>query len=329
MQRLKQAIAFFTMLCLMFASIPFTVFATNVEDFEFSLNSDNTVSVTKYNGSDTDIVIPSLFNGRAVTAIGERAFAKKRLQTVTFPETLTTIHKQAFESCIRLKSVILPDSVTTIEEQAFFNCSSLVTVEATPHLQFIGSQAFDNTRWIVNAPKGFLFIGRVLYRYIGIAPEGTVITIPDFTASISANALEGQYNITRCYIPVGLRSIGDYAFSDCARLEYIRIPPSVSSIGTAIFLNSGAVTIHGAQKSSAYNYAIEGEIYFSPDSTLDYLDGDLNKDGTLSSDDIRLLMKTVVLSEDCDHERYLSCDIVFDGKIATSDIREWMMLLIS
>jgi len=40
-------------------------------------------------------------------------------------------------------------------------------------------------------------------------------------------------------------------------------------------------------------------------------------------------MKAVVLSEDCDHERFLSCDIVYDGKITTGDIREWMQLTIA
>ena len=56
--------------------------------------------LTKYYGTDTDIVIP---------------------------ETVTTIGEYAFERCASLKSVTIPDYVTNIENDAFWGCTGLQT----------------------------------------------------------------------------------------------------------------------------------------------------------------------------------------------------------
>ena len=46
-------------------------------DYTYEELSNGTVSITKYNGTDTSVTIPSTINGKTVTRIGDNAFIKK------------------------------------------------------------------------------------------------------------------------------------------------------------------------------------------------------------------------------------------------------------
>ena len=328
MQCIKRLTVFILTIGILITSLPFTCFAEATGDYEYAINN-GTVTITAYTGTASAVVIPSAIDGLPVTEIGENAFLDCTfLESVTFPDTLKVIGDDAFEACTSLKAVSFPDSLESIGSYAFFNCMSLETIESTPYLYDIGFQAFHNTSWMIGAEKGFLYIGRVLYRYIGLADENAVITVPDHTAAIADGAFQGQYYISEVRLPVGIRTIGSLAFMNCYKLASVRIPPSVTSIGEHIFLSNTAVAINGTLGSVAHTYATEQDIQFIHDETLDYPDGDLDKDGNVSSSDIRILMKAILTSGECDHERFLSCDIVYDGTIGTDDIREWMLLSI-
>lgn len=115
--------------------------------YEYKLigESKTDIEITKYNGSDKNVVIPSEIDGYIVKAIGDRAFMKivdvpgavideetgeraqtttrcekSTIETVTIPETVTTIGAYAFASASdNFKSVVIPGTVTTIGDYAF------------------------------------------------------------------------------------------------------------------------------------------------------------------------------------------------------------------
>ena len=89
------------------------------EGLAYALNSDLDGYIVTGIGSctDADIVIPSTYEGKSVTSIGD----------------------SAFEDCSSLTSVTIPDSVTSIGSYAFYNCSSLTSVTTPDSVTSIGS----------------------------------------------------------------------------------------------------------------------------------------------------------------------------------------------
>lgn len=69
-------------------------------------NEDNTYMVSLYEGKETDVIIPSKYQGISVTKIGEKAFADcSNINSITIPSTIKTIEAHAFENCSNLQEV--------------------------------------------------------------------------------------------------------------------------------------------------------------------------------------------------------------------------------
>lgn len=106
----------------------------------------------KYKGAETEVVIPE-----GVVEIGERAFADmKYITKVTFPKSLRTIQKYAFENCLSLRSVEIKDNVT-IKDYAFDYCTALDSV-------YLGNNATIDDDFIVRCKNiSFMSIGSIQY----------------------------------------------------------------------------------------------------------------------------------------------------------------------
>ena len=76
--------------------------------------------------------------------IGERAFViNSYLDSVTMPESVTTIGDYAFLSCQGLTHVVIREGVASIGEGAFKGCSGLPSVTIPESVTNIGIGAFD------------------------------------------------------------------------------------------------------------------------------------------------------------------------------------------
>ena len=96
--------------------------------------------LTKYNGSDSEVVIPY-----GVNEIYDFAFEyNRRLRSIRIPPTVQKIGEAAFRGCTGLTEVTIPSSVWLIRRYAFDDCTSLTRVV------FEGSQ-----RWKTEYGKSF------------------------------------------------------------------------------------------------------------------------------------------------------------------------------
>ena len=101
--------------------------------YEYSVNSSNEATITKYTGSASSVSIPSSLGGYTVKTIGNSAFKDNTaLTSVNIPNTVTEIYGLysggAFQNCTSLKSITIPNSVKTIGIDAFNGCVSLKVV---------------------------------------------------------------------------------------------------------------------------------------------------------------------------------------------------------
>ena len=106
--------------------------------------------ITRYEGTDKKVVIPSTHEGKPVIQIGENAFAGSGISTVDIPSSVKLIDKQAFAACAGLTTVTFHGSkeegnatpgATVIGESAFFNCG-ITTLQLSDDVKSIGPNAF-------------------------------------------------------------------------------------------------------------------------------------------------------------------------------------------
>jgi hypothetical protein len=128
--------------------------------YEYALIEGSTtdIIITKYNGSDENLVIPAEIDGYVVKAIGNRAFMKTEIETTTSEvvgedgetttKTTTTINYVESD----FVSLTIPATITTIGDYAFANSKlALVNIPAT--VTTIGECAFGFDVEITMVPE--------------------------------------------------------------------------------------------------------------------------------------------------------------------------------
>lgn len=224
--------------------------ATNTFDFNLT-----TGTITKYNGTDTVVVIPSKINGVTVTTIGTDAFLGLNITSVTIPANVTEIGSNAFAGCTNLTSVNYEGDWSNLTIQSGNPAVQDAANAPLFDFEFIPP---DNTAVIVTNYKynGAAADVTIPSRYQG-KPVTTIghaaffnsavtsVTIPDSVTSISDEAFINCPKLTNISIPNSVTYIGFSAFSSCTSLKSITLPSSLSFISGALFLGcSQLTTIH-------------------------------------------------------------------------------------
>ena len=240
--------------------IQFDVSIPWVTDYEYSLLDDGTVEITKYTGSESDVVIPDEIYGKKVTSIGDFAFSDNvRLTSIKIPDSVTRIGNFAFLNCTSLVSVLIPDSVISIGDSAFSENIDLVSITIPDSVTQIGNYAFHGCKSLTEinvAPEnqyyssenGILFDknqAEIIHYPAGIT--NTSYCIPDSVQIIGNHAFKDCANLINITIPNGITSIGESAFYGCSSIKNVTIPDSMTNISDYAFFGCVkliSITIH-------------------------------------------------------------------------------------
>ena len=220
---------------------------TDPDMFTWSENGDGTYTVTGLRdpNSVANIVIPSTYNGGAVTAIGYSAFGwDATIASVTIPDSVTTIGDYAFQECTSLTGeLIIPDSVTTIGNFAFKNCSGLTGELIIPDsVTTIGESAFYHCSSLTKLTigNGVTVIKDSTFNSCSGLTELTIGS--NVTAIRGEGAFAGCSGLTKLILPDSLKTLSFLDFSYCSNLTEVIIPNSITVIGDSIFNNCSALT---------------------------------------------------------------------------------------
>ena len=201
-----------------------------------------TYCVTKYNGSATEIIIPSVYKGFPVSGIGEFAFAScNTIISVKLPSSITSIGFAAFSSCASLRSVTLGNSVHKIGGYAFSHCVSLKNIALPNTLTEIEHNAFEecNALTEITIPDSTSFIGESAFYHCASLRS---VTLGKSLKKIDRTAFSDCTELASIEFPIGLTEIGATAFYNCTSLTEIVIPNTVEIIGDSAFAYCDKIT---------------------------------------------------------------------------------------
>lgn len=227
-------------------------------DYSYEILSDGTLRLYQYEGTDTNIVVPDTIDGRKVTVLGNSTFQyctqASDIESVTLPDSLTTIEKNAFYNCEKLKSVTIPQNVSSIGLAAFvegLSESSLTEIKVDPENPYFSEKdgvvfSKDGIKLIVfpsgrsgdyQIPDGTVSVGDYAFYY---CVNVSSITVPGSVRSLGEGAFGNCSSLTKAVLNEGLEEIGEYAFQSSSGICDIIIPASVKSVGkNGLRLSSG------------------------------------------------------------------------------------------
>ena len=267
----KKILSAFLALCLAFgsaAALPESVVteSTGIKASSYTSSSglfeyytiNDTAVITRYNGNDNVITIPSLLDGKKVTRIDSGVFSGYlNLTSITIPNGVTSIGYSSFDNCKSLTSIVIPSSVKTVEDYAFCGCTNLKNIVIQNGVKSIGNKVFlDCTSIIsVNIPKSVTSIGDSAFDNCKSLKSLTIqngvkslgwsvfnsctslksVTIPSSVTCISTSAFSNCTKLITVIIQNNVTCIDDWAFYGCTRLTNVTIPSSVKRIGSLAF----------------------------------------------------------------------------------------------
>lgn len=267
-----------------------TGIATATSAFTY-VNHGDSIEITGFNNSVSDVVIPSEIEGLPVTAISVGAFYLSTITSIEVPDSVTSIGEMAFLGCTSLKSVKLSTGVAKIDKNAFGSCSALQEIQV----------AKDN--------PNFSSLNGVLYS----KKQDTLVIYP-------AAKTDAAY-----IIPSGVTSVAMYAFSENPYLETLTIPNSLIKVGDSAFYNCKnlrAVSYNGTEEE--WNQITIGLLNEKlTGATIQYQEriiGDVNADGAFTVSDVVLLQKWLLSVPDTQLADWKAADFNGDQTLNVFDL---------
>ena len=240
------------------------------QGLEIKLNSDGvTYGVTGIGTcTDTDIVIPSEYEGKPVTAIGDYAFSgKKELTSVEIPDSITYVGLNAFKDCTNVVEleggieyvgkwavdydyqvsmpVIRKDTVG-IASSTFIS-AKFSRIDIPDSVLYVNNMAFARCTNLnsILLGKSVVKVGETAFDgctallTIKVSEENSVYKCVDGSLYSKDGVTLVRYatgkDVTDFTVPEGVKTIGKYAFADCTRLTNVYFPAGIKIIDNYAF----------------------------------------------------------------------------------------------
>lgn len=211
--------------------------------YDSEILSDGTVRIRRHIGAVENFVVPSEFNGRTVTEIGDGIFSyNDSIKSIKIPSTVKSIGKQAFLYCDNLTDIDLSEatSLEYIGEGAFKYCDGLKEITLPSSVKEIGSEAFESCELLETVVFGEndITFGEQVFYYCKKLKN---VTLPENLTALSDDMFWACTSLEKIKLNEGLKKIGNQAFLSCTSLEGIVLPNSLEEIDERAFRNCESI----------------------------------------------------------------------------------------
>ena len=201
---------------------------TPAEDFEYTNSSVNKISIRKYIGNESSIVIPEVIDDVPIMEFDVDFLADTNVTEIRFSKGITKI--PCFSANNSLRKITLPSTLESYNGN-LRNCAQLeeIIIEESELFKTTDGCLYSkDEKKLIAVPAGL---------------KGE-FTVPDEIEIIDFDAFKSS-SLTKVTLPDNLTEISDYAFEE-AKLTEIVIPSSVKKIGFGAFKNCAlkSVTIN-------------------------------------------------------------------------------------
>ena len=183
---------------------------------------DKTIRLNSIYNVSANITIPSTIDGYTVTTIGNggtgivsNLYGPATVQSITIPDTVTTVNAYAFNNMTNLSNVSIPSSVNEIYSDSFYN--SGILNNNTSDILYVGN-------WIIKANTGI-----------------SSASIKSGTVGIAARAFKSCKGISSITLPASVKTICTRAFDSCTGLGSVTIQGDLEYVGDGAFYGCTAL----------------------------------------------------------------------------------------
>ena len=257
MKKSARKITFLLMLVLCVFALAFSSACKETEDptnppsqtvvegsWTYQLNSDNTYAISKYEGNETSITVPSVCEGITVTKILANAFSSSVATTIIVPSSIEKIEMGAFNGTSFLENLTIPfvggdlsyddSDEITLFGYAFGKTPYTDSVGVVQPLLFGIGQ--DPIFYLPQSLKKVTITGgKVYYGAFSNCVMLEEVNLPQGDTDVNSYTFENCVNLKTVTIPEGVTRIGDRAFSGCESLETVNLPHSLQTLDSAVF----------------------------------------------------------------------------------------------
>ena len=201
------------------------------------------------------VVLPSEYEGGAVTEILPSGFWRGNMRTVFIPDSYTNIANEAFSGCDALEEVTAEGPLDQLGDNAFYGCSTLERALFEDGVKRVGNGVFGNCTALTEVRLGEgteILSGELCVR----CPSLKEIVLPDSVTQFWKCLARECESLERISIGSGLKSIsgidGMPLASDCPAFSRVEVDPEnplFSGEGNCLVRKEDGLLIAGGKDS--------------------------------------------------------------------------------
>ena len=226
---------------------------TRSEDWEYKINDtgENTISIVKYYGNETDLIVPDEIDGKTVTEIAQKAIGQTSLYTISLPKTLTYIGDSDFSHAKNLTSIEVRDS--EYGKTRFWTDENGVLYGYVDHHTDVDKTTYNKYLELLCYPS---------------AKSEKSYTVNDKVTAIGSSAFSNCFYLEEINLGNGVRKLGVAAFKNCMSIQSITIPKNVQKIGYNVAYFCDKLAAYHVDEQNENYCDIDGVLYTKDKSKL-------------------------------------------------------------